>query len=232
MNRTLSLLFSIILLSAIASAQQKRAVQRPPAKPAAAVKSAASTAIDRGTVLGRTYTNRTFKFEVTFPDSWLIPGDADMKSKGVDLSLKAPQAASLQAQETLDSALKRLTVLMTVYREMPGTPDNAVVRIAVEDIKNLNTMPPVRDAVDYVDLLRQTYKIVKIPADFRYSETQAEQLGHKQFAFIDTSGKEGKTRLYATVRNGFAILFTLYYNRDKDLQTFRDVLAKGNFSLK
>jgi protein tyrosine phosphatase (PTP) superfamily phosphohydrolase (DUF442 family) len=45
----------------------------------------------------------------------------------------------------------------------------------------------VKDAVDYFDLMRSQFAVMKLAADFKYSETQAEKLGLKQFAFLDTS---------------------------------------------
>jgi hypothetical protein len=38
--------------------------------------------------------------------------------------------------------------------------------------------------------------------------------------------------MYATVQNGFAVLFTLTYSSDDDLQSLRTILADGNFKLK
>jgi ribonuclease I len=112
---------------------------------------------------------------------------------------------------------------------MPGTQENAILRISVEDLKAL---PQIKDAVDYFDLMRETFKAVKLPPDFKYSETQAEKLGRMQFGFLDTSNKTGKKRMYATVRNGYAIMFTLTYKADEDLATMKNVLAQGNFKLK
>ncbi len=47
----------------------------------------AALKLDAGTVTGRSYINPTLSFQVTFPDSWLIPGpdfEAYMKSAGFD----------------------------------------------------------------------------------------------------------------------------------------------------
>ena len=106
--------------------------------------------------------------------------------------------------------------------------DNAIMRVAIED---LTMTPQVKDAVDYFDLMRSQFAVMKLPADFKYSETQAEKLGVKQFAFLDTSTAAGKKRMYATVRNGIAILFTLSYTKPEDLATMRQILAGGNFAL-
>jgi hypothetical protein len=98
--------------------------------------------------------------------------------------------------------------------------------------EDLILKPQVRDAVDYFDLMRAMFSTMKLPADFKYSETEAEQLGRHQFAFLDISTNAGKKRMYATVRNRTAIMFTLSYTSDDDLQTLRRVLTVGNFSLK
>jgi hypothetical protein len=73
---------------------------------------------------------------------------------------------------------------------------------------------------------------MSLPADMKYSETQAEQLGKQQFGFLDTRSNAGKKRMYATVRKGVAVMFTISYTKDADLATLRDVLARGNFELK
>jgi hypothetical protein len=202
-----------------------------PAGPAAASKSAAFSS-DKGKAEGRTYTNKELGFEVTFPDTWLIPDpdfEAYMLKQGFDLRLKAPEGLPVQARARMNQALKRVNVLVTAYRSMSGSDDNAIMRISVED---LSATPQVKDAVDYFDLMRAQFATMKLPADFKYSETQAEALGRKQFGFIDTSSRAGKKRMYATVRGRQAILFTLSYSDDADLETMRRILSEGNFNVR
>src|SRR5690606_19717553 len=92
---------------------------------------------------------------------------------------------------------KNVTILLTAYRSMPGTPDNTFVLIAAED---LSSVPQIKDAVDYIDVVRQSLLRAKLPTGFKFGETDAEQLGAMQFAFLDTSSGTQKRRLYATVR--------------------------------
>ena len=225
-------MFVMTVLSITAAAQAKprptarKTVQTTPAKPAA------NPEIDRGVVSGRTYSNYTFGFEIVFPDSWLITGDDFedyVKKQGFDLSLKAPDSLTPVGQAKVNQALRRVAILLTAHSSMPGATDNAFVRISVE---NLAANPQIKDAVDYFDAIRATYKAMKLPADFKYSETQAEQLGAMQFAFLDTSTKSGKKRMYATVRRGYAVMFTISYSNVGDLASMRRILEEGNFSLK
>lgn len=232
MIRSIGVLLTVASLASLAFTQikpkQSPAPTRSPIPKVVPVKDP----IDRGTVSGRTYTNRSLGFEVTFPNEWLIPGDdfeEEMKKAGFDLSLKAPTSVGPQTRTKINQALKKVDVLLTAYRSMPGSADNAIARISVED---LSSNPQIKDAVDYFDAMRTQFKAMTLPADFKYSETQAEQLGRKQFGFIDSSGGAGKKRLYATVRGRYAILFTLSYTSDDDLQTMRKVLSEGNFAIK
>lgn len=227
---TLLVLVLILLFTGVTVAQTKaRPRPRPRATPA---KVAPKTTVDMGKVVGRTYTNTTFGFEVTFPDTWLIPDsdfEAYMKKQGFDVSLKAPDSLPPATKIKVNQAIRRVNVLLTAYRSMPGLTDNAIARISVED---LNTNPQIKDAVDYFDAIRAMYSTMKLPPDFKYSETQAEKLGAMQFGFLDASSTAGKKRMYATVRRGFAIMFTLSYSSDEDLQTMRAILEQANFAFR
>jgi hypothetical protein len=230
MRNIVSIFVFIVLFSGLSYAQKAKP-RSAPAKPP--IKKAPAPVIDPGTTYLRTYTNKTFDFAVTFPDSWLIP-DSDfeeyMKKQGVDMSLKFPPGLSPQTKSKIQaSAKKQVTVLLTAYKHLPGLKDNAVVRISVEDLKRV---PQVKDAVDYIDAMRKTFQSMQLPAGFKYSETQAEKLGAKQFAYLDTETKDDKRRLYATVRNGYALLFSITYTEKPDLEVLRQLLTDGKFSLK
>lgn len=214
-----------------AATKNKTAAKPASTKPAAA-KQPAAAFVDKGAVTGRTYTNRSLGFELTFPDTWVIPGEdfeAEMKKAGYDLSLRPPTGVTAADRARMNRALKNVTITLTAYRSMQGSADNAIVRISLE---SLAANPQIKDAVDYFDAMRTLYKRMTLPKDFKYSETGAEQLGRRQFAFLDSSSSAGKKRLYATVRKGYAVLFSLSYTRDEDVQTLRQILSKANFALK
>ncbi len=201
----------------------------PPAVPAAKAATPRAVTDAEGEVSGRTYTNSVYGFRITFPETWLIPGsdfEDQMRSRGHDISLKAPENLGPASKLQVERSLSKVKVLVTAYRSVPGSNDNAIIRVALED---LTLTPQVKDAVDYFDLMRSQFAVMKLPADFKYSETQAEKLGAKQFAFLDTSSNAGKKRMYATVRNGYAIFFTLSYTKPEDLAAMRQVLAGGDF---
>ncbi|MGI8813591.1 MAG: hypothetical protein ACR2IH_13835 [Pyrinomonadaceae bacterium] len=227
--------FTLLLLCISAAAQRPTAVRpraaaaRPRIPAAVPVKQANDSA---GTESDRTYTNSQFGFEITLPEHWVKAGDdfrEEMRSKGFDLDLKAPDDVSAPNKIRIDRALKNVVVLLTAYRSVAGASDSGILRISAED---LTAAPEIRDAVDYFDLMRSQYRLMKLPTDFKYSETQAEKLGTRQFAFLDISSAAGKKRLYATIKNRHAIMFTLSYKTDQDLQNIRQMIARGKFSIK
>jgi len=227
-------LVCLLLVSGSGTLAQRPASKLPAKKIPAVVpvKTELAETGELGDVSGRTYTNTVHGFRITFPDAWLIPGrdfEDVMKSSGYDITLKAPDNVSGASKIQLEKALQKVKILVTGYRSMPGSTDNAILRVSVEDLR---TVPAVKDAVDYFDLMRSQFAVMKLPTDFRYSETQAEKLGAKQFAYVDVSSNAGKKRMYATLRNGHAIMFTLSYTKPEDLATMRQILSTGNFALK
>lgn len=209
---------------------QQPKVDPTPAKPDSVVP--IKPIVDKGRVEGHTYTNDTLNFSFNFPETWLIQNDNfedEIKKQEFELSLAAPDSQSQAARARMNQSLRRVQILVTAYRPMPGSNDIAVLRVSAED---LSANPQIKDAVDYFDAIRESYKAMKLSNDFKYSETQAEKLGRKQFAFLDIVSGGNKKRMYATVRKGFAIMFTLSYNTDSDLATLRQILGDGNFSLK
>jgi len=230
MRKFFAIFLTIIFVSMVSFGQRRPVRKTAPAKPPSVVP--IKGIVDKGSISGRTYTNKNLNFSITFPDTWLVP-DSDfedyMKKQGFDLSLKAPDNLGMGEKARINQSLKRVEVLVTAYRSMPGSTDNAIMRVSAEDLK---TNPQIKDAVDYIDAMRVMFRTMKLTPDLKYSETEAEKLGSHQFAFIDVSSNAGKKRLYATVRNGFAILFTLSYRDDNDLQAMRQILTDGNFRLK
>ena len=232
-----TILIALSMLMSLASYSQTKAVRKamPPRSSPPTAKSQPSRPIAQGSITGGVYKNSSLGFSFPLPDSWTVatPEFATyMKRKGVDISPKPPRAADLSSQTKVDSNFKRLNILLTTYRGLPGSQENSMIQVAAEDVMHLDTNRSVKDAVDYVDLMRAQLGSVHMPANYKYSETQAEKLGPNQFAYLDTEDSQGKTRIYVTVRKGFAILFSINYVADIEVETLRDLLARATFALK
>jgi hypothetical protein len=211
-------LFSLIVLSICFTATfyaQPKAKPTPPKRPKAEAK--LQPAVDFGEIDNRAYTNFFFGFKLTFPVDWFVnttENDKDLKKVKINFDVETPRDT-----KNILNAFK--------FQERLGI--NSVFRISTED---LDDFPNINNAVDYFDAMRQTFKVVKLPQGFKYSETKAEKLGEMQFAYLDISTAKGTKRLYATVKTGFAVVFTLTYEKDKDLQEMKQILAEGDFEYK
>jgi hypothetical protein len=194
---------------------QPKAKPTPPRRPTAEKKP--QPAVDFGEIVDRSYTNFYFGFKLAFPVDWFVDtveNDADLKKVKIDFEIETPKNT-----KNILNAFK--------FKEKLGV--NSVLRISTED---LDDYPNIKHAVDYLDAMRQTFKVKQLPPDFKYSETNAEKLGELQFAYLDLTSNKGKKRLYATVRNGFALIFTLTYNKNEDLREMKNILAEGDFEYK
>ncbi len=223
----------IALLCCSGGFAQKPAPKPTPTKTPAAVpvKSSVAETDEFGRIEGQKYTNSVHGFQITFPDNWSVNDrefEAIVKPYGIDLSMVVPENFGGPGKVQMQRKFENVKVLLYAHHSISVANAGALVRLAVEDVR-LN--PVIKDAVDYFDLMRSQFALMKAPADFKYSETQAEKLGAKQFAFLDTSSKNGKKRLYATLRRGHVILFTMSYTKPEDLATMRQILAGGDFAL-
>ncbi len=218
MMRSLFLLGVLIVTTLAISGQTTRTSPRFPAGVPAK-----ETGIEAlgGKVADRTYSNSRFEFEVTVPENWYIAGndfEKVVRAHGHDLSIDPLTTKSA----------RQIDVLLTAFRSDTGR-HGAVLRVTAEDLR---ANPQIRDAVDYFDAITAAYSTSKLPPDFSYSATKAERLGPYQFAFLDTASNSGRKRLYATVIKQSAIMFTLSYTNDDDLQTLKKMLANGKFPRK
>lgn len=216
-----------LLIAFCLPAAAQKSVKRLPAKPVIP-----SRVPIKQAEVARSFQSAKHGFSFELPDDW-TPADASfertVRARGIDLSLKAPGAVSPSDRTRMNSALTRVKVLYTAFRARANSREAAVLRVVAED---LAAVPQVKDAVDYFDLMRSQFAAMTLPRDFVYSETQAEKLGRRQFAFLDTSTGDTKKRLYATVKDRHAIMFTVTYRSDADLEAIRQMIAAGNFSLK
>jgi len=221
--RKCSFILVLVFVSTIVDYAQTK--PKPTAFPDGVPVKQAGVEANGGSVEDRTYRNNKFSFDITVPENWFIAGpdfEKVVQEKGYDLSLNLPSDVAATAAKPK----REIDILMTAFRSEPDAKDSAILRITAEDLK---PNPQIRDAVDYFDAITAAYMTIKLPPDFKYSATKAEKLGAKQFAYLDTSSAAGKKRMYATVRRGFAIMFTLSYTSDDDLQTLRHILETGNF---
>lgn len=184
--------------------------------------------VDLGKLSFNTYTNDFFQLKFEFPAGWLV-GDHILEEQLRQISQAEIRAQNPQMQGSVKQAVDRVTLLLGGYKAMPGTPENASLRVAVE---NLRTLPQVKTGKDYFATLLNTFKAVKMPADFKYSEIKTEMLDNLPLDYMEVSSGNNKKRMYAFVRKGYAVLITISYYEDADFESLRQVLSGADLDYK
>ena len=109
------LTFIVLILCSIGFAQKP--VTEPTAKKIPAVvpaKAAATKTGEFGVFSDRTYTNTVYGFRITFPETWSVAGpdfEESLKSRGHDISLKAPENIGGAGKLQVAKMLERVKVL-------------------------------------------------------------------------------------------------------------------------
>lgn len=209
----------LFLTLSLAAGVTVSAQTKPPAKPIPSPKPTpiAEDNIEKngGKIVDRTYSNERLKFKLTMPAGWFFAGrdfETVLKAEGIDLTTSKIAAKLLFTAFTAETASKR----------------SAILRVASED---LTLQPQIKDEVDYLDSVRATFKRTRLPAGFVYGETGAEELGRRQFAYLDISTVNGNKRIYVKFLGRTAILMTVSYIEAIDLDRFRTILDERGFDL-
>lgn len=209
---------SIILISAailafapFAAAQSKQRTKRKPT-PTPEVED--MVVKNGGSIDGKTYSNAALHLAFTLPNDWYFAGrdfEAALRKQGIDLSV---------------SENERTKVLFTAFRSTPESKTSAVIRFVTEDIAD---QPQIRDAVDYLDAVRNAYQTMRVPVDLKYGETDAEAIGGRQFAFLDIETRSAKKRMYVRLYKRSAVIMVISYREAEDLARFRRMLEDADF---
>lgn len=222
------LLITILLSGSFSFAQKKT-----PPKPVKEILTITGTSdtqmIFLGSVDGSEYKNSYFGLNMKLPESWIIQErevNDELKKIGKD-SLKGKDK---KTQQSLDQAAQKVTILLTATKDIIGIAKNAVLTLAVEKPAPLVR---IRNGNDYLRLVLQSYKLMQLPPDFKYSEKiQSEKLGSETFYYIDVERIGYTQRFYATARKGYAVFFLMQFFDKTDLESMKEILRNADFSIK
>lgn len=219
-------LFLVVLLAANNSfAQKTKPTPKPKPTPAPI---AQTTKVDLGKLRGNSYTNDFFALKFDFPLGWLV-GDNELEKQLKAIEQAQVKATSAQAQNAVNQAAERVTPLLGGYKKLPGMPENASLRVMVEDVSPL---PQITDGKAYLAQLVNTLKMTKMPADFKYSEVKSETIDNVKLDYIEASTGGSKKRLYATVRKKFALLLAIDYYETADFEALHKILTGADLNYK
>jgi hypothetical protein len=232
MKKPLKILFILIAVFLFGDSYfaQKSRSQKPPKKQVITVSGTSDTQMNfLGTVEGKTYKNKFFGVKLILPEEWLIQ-ESQINDAIKQVGAEMVKGKTSQTQKAYDSATQRLAVLLTTSKDILGIENNATLIFSAEKSAPL---VQIRNGQDYLRLNIQTFKKLKLPADFKYSETiSAEKFGNETFYYIQVDRATYRQRFYAIYRKGYSLFFTLSYASNEDLETMKKVIRDSDFSWK
>lgn len=220
---------AVILLFDESALAQKSRTPPKPKKTSTTVTGTFDTQSFLGTVEGSDYKNSFFDIKVSLPPSWIVQEKA-VNEEIKEIGNGAVRGKNRTAQKVLDRAAQRVTILFTATKDILGIADNALFNLTVE-----KPLPPLRfrDGNDYLRVALQSYKLMQLPPDYRYSENiQSETFGGEKFYYIDVERTGFTQRFYVTARKGYAVFFLLQFADPKDLKTMKNLLRNSDFAWK
>ncbi len=233
MKKTLTVISSIIILFFATNygLAQKAKTTKPKDKVTTVIGTSQNSSQQDffGKIVGNSYKNNFFGVKITVPENWLAQ-ESEVGRAIKQAGSEIVKGKTAQTQKAFEDANQRLTVLFTASKDILGIENNAVIVFAAE--KKAPLMQ-IRNGQDYLRLNIQAFKKLKLPPDFKYSETiKSEKFGSETFYYLDVERSSSRQRFYAIYRKGYALFFTLSYFNNEDLETMKEILRKSDFNWK
>ena len=188
----------------------------------------AQSEVDFGVTHDGEYVNSGFGFTFKYPKDWVVHGEAT--NERIRELGREKIAESGTSKTSVDVALKYTYQLLTVFRQPVGTPGitfNPAILVIAERVSHA---PGIKNGKDYLlnirALLMKTpgYQVLlKDPVEYHFA---GSQFFRDNYA-IDLNGVHVVQAQFATVRNGYALIFAFL----AEDQTSVDEMAKGMDSL-
>ncbi|MBA3036197.1 MAG: hypothetical protein FP814_06850 [Desulfobacterium sp.] len=188
-------------------------------------------AIDFGKYESGVYTNSYFKLKVTIPEAWYVMDDETrfefMKKSGKIIAGKDKNLnAALEAAD-LDSLN-----LLFASEQPPGssTNSNPNLILMAEKVKHL---PGIVRGKDYHFHTKKMLEASAVKVSYP-KEIYEEQIDGINFDVLEIQIDMGtntiRQKQYATIMNGYALLFGLTYTDDNGLQKLDGIISAVNFN--
>ena len=107
-------------------------------------------------------------------------------------------------------------------------PENASLRVMVEDLRSL---PQIKNGKGYLTHTLGSLKVLKMPADFKFSEIKSETVDTIALDYLDASLGDAKKRIYAAIKGKFALFITIDYYENADFEALHQILTEAGFEL-
>ncbi|MGA9994824.1 MAG: hypothetical protein WBP93_05375 [Pyrinomonadaceae bacterium] len=212
--------------------------QTTPQPPSTQSESSTSRSIDiTGKFDAQTYTNQFFGFSMTLPNGWQGQ-DAEAVRRAKEAVQENAQGAFGDANSATRRGVRKSisqSAFLASAVKPTGGATNPYLMIMAE---NISTAYNVRTPQQYVTQMQRLNEVAKgSPVEFD-NDVTSEPIGGAEFAVTNAvrrnPGINGmplllRHRIYVMVRKDFALVFTLTYNSEEQLESGLEVIRSLKF---
>ncbi len=186
--------------------------------------------ITTGSFEGNTYTNEYFGLSFTVPDGWTIATKDEMKQifqAGAD----AIGSDDEETEKKLKLAEAKTLYLAYALKHPLDYADgfNPNINAVCENLSVAGLV--IKTSGDYMDAAIKN--LASAMEGYTFSDAQTKTIAGAEFSVVDAvldySGVEIKQQLVCTLKNNYAILFTLTYLEDAEMDELQKIVDSISF---
>lgn len=188
--------------------------------------------VSSGAFDGVAYANDYFGLSFAVPDSWVIYSKQEMVNV---LAVGTEQIGSedKEAEKTMDLGEQELLYLAYATNHAADYMDGNIIDFCVIAEKfNAAVKVLVKNGKDYAELAIKNNK--ESNQDYNASEVTTETINGVEYGVFEVlsemDGYEMRQRFYCTVKNGYALLFTMNYFEDAEMNELQPILDSISFA--
>jgi hypothetical protein len=227
--QSVSLVVVALCLCPPASAQQGRGAQKK-TPPRGKVIAELPLRPDAGRVVGSTYANDYFGFQLTIPEGWRVADNAASRQLNEDgAALVAGDSA--ERREQLREAVAKNVNLITMGKMITaasGASESVVLIVGAEAVPAWLIKTPQ----EYIGQARRLLQSSAMKVNVAEG-TRSETIGGVEFAVLDVSSEQPgmvvRQHYYATLKKGYALFIISTFASEPAAQAIGEVLKTVKF---
>lgn len=180
----------------------------------------ATDEIDFGTIENHVYHNQYFAMSIKLPEAWSTQ-DLESRRQIMDTGGQMIAGEDKNLQAAVKAAELTTVYMVSVSKHPVGAPvdSNPSLQCLAEKVRH---MPGIVTGKDYLFHVKKVLESSQMQVAF-IDETSNETIGGQNFDLLETemfmAGQQIRQKMYATILNGYALLFVgTYSNEDEWLE--------------
>jgi len=186
--------------------------------------------VSTGSFNGPNYTNDFFNLSFTIPDGWAVATKEQM-AQAFNVGAELITGTDTATGQKLDLAKQKALYLAFVSKLPYGDPSgfNSNINVLCENLGFTGSLLASTSKA-YAELAMANIKSSTKDSGMTYAfgDIAVKQMGGAEFAVFDATltynGMEIKQRVYCTLKNKYAILFSLTWMDDTDLASLQTIV--------